>query len=299
MSIIQQFIKLMKSEPRKRRHKWIIGEDKIFSIEEIDHIRSVCRKLKWDGIKEKKYYLVRDWLMIELGLFAGLRVDEMRQLRICDIHIRGSHSSIFVQNGKGGRKRNIWINAEFKEACAEFIKLRKRFGFDDSEDAFVFVSNNGMPLSKRAIQKAFKRCAKVAGLSEKYSIHCLRHTYATYLLKASRNIKLVKEQLGHSSIKTTEIYISLIEEDTKEALNNLYKVDRLLPDPAKRRKLRYTRLKHITAEIVKPGVLERKPYNRDESTPDDRREEVVDICASIIAEAASRNMNEQQQNSPL
>ena len=92
----------MKSEPRKAKRRWIIGEDKIFNIEEIDHIRNICFKLKWDGIKGKKYYLVRDWFMIELGLFAGLRVDEMRQLKIEDIHIRGSHSSIFVQNGKGG-----------------------------------------------------------------------------------------------------------------------------------------------------------------------------------------------------
>ena len=226
--------------------------------------------------------------MIELGLFAGLRVDEMRQLRICDIHIRGNHSSIFVQNGKGGRKRNVWINVEFKEICEEFLKLRERFGFDDNEDNMVFVSSIGIPLSKRAIQKSFKRCLKVTGLSEKYHIHCLRHTYATYLLKASRNIKLVKEQLGHSSIKTTEIYITLIKEDTREALKNLYKVSRTLPDLPKPKRLRYSRLKHITAETVKPGTLERKPYNKDESIPDDRWEEIIDICAAIIAEASLR-----------
>ena len=98
MTTITQFIKLMKSEPRKRKRRWIIGEDKIFSIEEIDRIRNVCWKLKWDGIKGKKYYLVRDWFMIQLGLFTGLRVDEMRQLKIEDIHIRGSHSSLFVKS---------------------------------------------------------------------------------------------------------------------------------------------------------------------------------------------------------
>ncbi|MCK5215643.1 MAG: tyrosine-type recombinase/integrase, partial [Candidatus Omnitrophica bacterium] len=106
-----------------------------------------------------------------------------------------------------------------------FRHLANKLKFDN-EDDFVFVSDARTPLSKRAIQKSFKRCIKVTGLSEKHSIHCLRHTYATYLLKASRNIKLVKEQLGHSSIKTTEIYISLIKEDTKEALKNLYKVER-------------------------------------------------------------------------
>jgi len=211
----------------------------------------------------------------------------MRQLKIDDVHIRGSHSSIFVKNGKGGRKRNVWINAEFKEICEEFLKMRERFGFDDNADAFIFVSDFGTPLSKRAIQKSFKRCIKAAGLSEKYSIHCLRHTYATYLLKASRNIKLVKEQLGHSSIKTTEIYISLIKEDTGEALKNLYKVERpfiKLSNPKK--KNRYG-LKHISCEYVKPGTIGRKPYNEDHSSNEERWEEVVRICSEIIAEHGS------------
>ncbi len=189
--------------------------------------------------------------MIELGFFSELWVSEMRQLKIGDIYTRGNHSSIFVKNGKGGKRRNAWINAEFKDACQEFIKLKERFGFDDNADAFIFVSNAGTTLSKRAIQKAFKRCIKIAVLSEKYSIHCLRHTYATYLLKASRNIKLVKEQLGHSSIKTTEIYISLIKEDTTEALKNLYKVERPFIKLLKPKKSRY-KLKYSTYEYVKP-----------------------------------------------
>lgn len=287
MTLLARFIKQMKSEPKKRKRRWIIGEDKIFSIDEIDRIRNVNWKRKWEGIKQKKYHLVRDWFMIELGLFSGLRVDEMRQLRIGDIHVWGSHSSIFVRNGKGGRRRNVWINAEFKEACEEFLKLRQNFKFNDSEDYFVFVSSTGEPISKRSIQKSFKRCVKAAGLSTKYHIHCLRHTYATYLLKSSRNIKLVKEQLGHSSIKTTEIYISLIKEDTKEALKNLYKVERPFIKLAKPKKSRY-KLKHITCEYVKPGTIGRKPYNQDHLSPEDHWEEIVRICVEIISEHAFR-----------
>lgn len=192
-----------------------------------------------------------------------------------------------MRNGKGGRKRNIWINEDFKRTCEDFIKLRERFGFEKNEDALVFVSNNGNPLSKRAIQKAFKRCIKAAGLSGKYSIHCLRHTYATYLLKSSRNIKLVKEQLGHSSIKTTEIYISLIKEDTKEALKNLYKVDQSFIKISKPKKSRF-KLKHITCEYIDPGTIERKPYNQDRLTPEERWKEIVSICAEIIAKAPLR-----------
>ena len=224
--------------------------------------------------------------MIELGFFSGLRVDEMRQLKIGDIHTRDNHSSIFVRNGKGGRKRNVWINAEFKEVCEEYIKLREHFNLQNNEDALVFVSNDGAPISKRSIQKSFKRCVKAAGLSKKYHIHCLRHTYATYLLKSSRNIKLVKEQLGHSSIKTTEVYITLIKEDTTEALKNLYKEPAFIK-LSKPKKSRY-KLKHITCEYAKSGTIGRKPYNKDNLPPGERWEEIVQICAEIILEASQR-----------
>lgn len=212
----------MKGEPSKKKHHWVIGEDKILDIVEIDLLRHSCQEAKKRGIKEKKFYLVRDWFMIELGLFTGLRVDEMRQLKVGDIHIKGKQSSIIVQKGKGDKKRSVWINDAFKQTCHEFLQIREALGLSNLPDCFVFSLTTGSPISKRSLQKSFKRCLRRVRLPEKYSIHCLRHTYGTFLLKASRNIKLVKEQLGHASIKTTEIYISLIAEDRKEALEKLY-----------------------------------------------------------------------------
>ena len=188
--MIRQFIKLMKSEPKKKFSRWKIGEDKILDIDDINKHRAVCKKLKWDGLQKGQFYLVRDWFMIELGLFTGLRVDEMRQLKIGNVLIKGKRSSIFVQKGKGGRKRTVWINDEFKKIFQEYIKLREKCGLENSEDTLLLTSKNGLTITKRGLQKAFKRCIKEAGLSEKYSIHCLRHTYGTFLLKASHNIKL-------------------------------------------------------------------------------------------------------------
>lgn len=212
----------MKGEPSKKKHHWVIGEDKILDIVEIDLLRHSCQEIKKRGIKEKKFYLVRDWFMIELGLFTGLRVDEMRQLKVGDILIKGKQSSIIVQKGKGDKKRSVWINDAFKQTCHEFLQIRETLGLSNQLDCFILSSTDGSTISKRSLQKSFKRCLRRVRLPEKYSIHCLRHTYGTFLLKASRNIKLVKEQLGHASVKTTEIYISLIAEDRQEALEKLY-----------------------------------------------------------------------------
>ncbi len=63
-----------------------------------------------------------------------------------------------------------------------------------------------------------------AGLPSHFHIHCLRHTYTTFLLTASNfNYRFVQQQLGHSSIKTTQVYAGIIESEGKNAIENLYR----------------------------------------------------------------------------
>lgn len=88
---------------------------------------------------------------------------------------------------------------------------------------YLFTNSSGRQLTKRALQKAFKRCLRLAGLESYYSIHCLRHTYGSFLYKSSNhNLRLVQEQLGHSSIRTTQVYASLMNEEVKEAVDKIY-----------------------------------------------------------------------------
>jgi len=78
-------------------------------------------------------------------------------------------------------------------------------------------------MTTRAIQKVFKRCAERARLFPTYSIHCLRHTYACFLLKASDwNLRLVQKQLGHSRISTTQVYADVMMPDIQKALGRMY-----------------------------------------------------------------------------
>jgi len=207
----------------KKSFEWIISEDKVLLEEEIKKLRKFCQQQKTKGIRKKKLQPVRDWFMIELGLLTGLRVEEMTDLQIKDLIIDSLHRSLIVRHGKGGRKRMVWVNEEFKRVCQRFLKLREDFRLGNDQEQFLLTSTRGKQLTKRALQKRFKKCIKEANLPSHYSIHCLRHTYGTFLLKASGNLKLVKEQLGHSTVKTTEVYIGLLEQDTKEALSKLYK----------------------------------------------------------------------------
>jgi len=75
---------------------------------------------------------------------------------------------------------------------------------------------------RSALQKIFKKWAQKAGLPEYYSIHSLRHTYATRLYKASgHNLRMVQKQFGHSNIQTTMVYSDVMDDDVNNALEHL------------------------------------------------------------------------------
>ena len=233
MPFFKKFIKLMKSEPiaansnlkpKKPSFAWILDESKYLNLEEVHKLRKACREAKESALNQKKLTAVRDWFMVELGLQTGLRVQEMADLKCSDLLINRKQSMLIVQNGKGGRKRAVKINSEFKKDCLWFITWKREIRQNTNDTAYLLTSDKGKKLTKRALQKAFKRCIRKANLPEHYSIHCLRHTYGSHLYKASNhNLRLVQEQLGHSSIKTTEVYASLMDTDVKEAVEKLYR----------------------------------------------------------------------------
>ncbi len=215
----------MKDEPKqtKKKYAWSIDESKCLTIDEVIKLRDFSRELKILGLKRRRYSAVRNWFMVELGLEAGLRVSEIASLKHGSLYIDEKRSSIVVI-GKGNKKRAVWISSEFKEICLEFIRYKKEFDFSVNDNSFLLNSLKDKKISKRALQKFFKNIVLKSGLPARYHIHCLRHTYATFLLKASKyNYKFVQDQLGHASIKTTQVYAGVIESEGKKALTNLYK----------------------------------------------------------------------------
>ena len=224
-----KFIKLVKNElfpkkPKKHKVSWVLDESAYLGLSEVNRLRKACIKAKAIALKKGKIVPVRDWFMVELGLFAGLRVREMADLKCGDLHINNEQSSLSVRKGKGGKPRTIRLKQEFKKQCLWFLEWKQKNGQGIDADDYLLTTDKGKQLTTRALQKAFKRCAKRAGLEAHYSIHCLRHTYGSHLYKAGKyNLRLVQEQLGHSSVRTTEVYASLMDADAKEAVEKLYK----------------------------------------------------------------------------
>lgn len=228
MTFLTKFIKLMKYElsptkPKRNHFSWTVDETKYLNLEKVRKFRIACQKAKDLAVKENKPTPVRDWFMVELGLFSGLRVEEMTKLRVSDLHIKDEESSLTVCKGKGDKSRTVYLKKAFKNECFLYLKWKQRKGQDISPEVYLLTGPKDRQLTTRALQKAFKRRLKKAGLESHYSIHCLRHTFGSHLYKASKyNLRLVQEQLGHSSIRTTQVYANLMDNDVKEAVKNLY-----------------------------------------------------------------------------
>lgn len=197
---------------------WIITPDKYLSSNEIKQLKRTIAETAVLGKSRGNQAPVRDALIISLALNTGLRVSELSNLKVVDVYLKRGQNSLIVKNGKGSKDRIVAFGPKLKTRIAEYLKYRK------SDSEYLFPSERGEKLSRSGIQKIFKKIAKKARLAKHYSIHCLRHTYATQIYKASGyNLRLVQQQLGHASITTTSVYSHVDSEQLENAIKSYEK----------------------------------------------------------------------------
>jgi site-specific recombinase XerD len=165
----------------------------------------------------------RDFTMISLALFTGLRVCELVGLYIEDVAPFGDVSTILTvpqRIGKNSKKREIPMNHE----TINLIKSFFQFKIDNTESttpsSSLFVSRYAhRPLSTRDFQRIVKDLS-INSIGRSITPHTLRHTFATRLLKHT-NLRVIQELLGHSRLQTTEIYTHVSTEDSRLAIDQL------------------------------------------------------------------------------
>lgn len=168
---------------------------------------------------------VREWLVASLVLQSGLRVSEVSALCFGDLFLGPRCPFLVVRQGKGGKSRRVKISRQLREGLEWLVAWRTSRGLPVSPEGPVVESprSPGRGLSVRGLQGLFKRVVTSAGVRKRNNFHMARHTYATHLLRASRNnLVLVRDQLGHSSIEVTQVYLHLIPGEDQKALNRMY-----------------------------------------------------------------------------
>jgi len=154
---------------------------------------------------------MRDRLIIKLLYETGMRVGELTSLTIGDVDLE--LGEITIQQAKRhaeGRKVPL-VNSWTKSMLRDYIGTRKNWR--DS----LFVSNKRSPLSRRQVERLISKYGEQIGLEkDKRHPHVLRHTHAVFALKSGIDLRTLQQNLGHSSIEVTAIYLTMDIEDRKE-----------------------------------------------------------------------------------
>ena len=195
--------------------QWIMSFSKLMSEDEVQALRNTLEAAAIIAKTKARQGPVRDQCVIELALGTGLRVSEISQLKLEDIDLKRGGNSLIVRHGKGNKQRIVKFSSKLKTLILEYIEYR------DKDSEYLFPSERQDYMSSNAIQKAFKKWARRAGLPSRFSIHSCRHFYATALLKVSKNLRLTQVQLGHSNPQTTTVYAQVLDEEITEAVEKL------------------------------------------------------------------------------
>ena len=164
----------------------------------------------------RKYKRARDYLIISMLFYTGMRISEVVGLDKEDVE---EGSGTIRVHGKGGKDRVLYIrNQELESSLRYYSILRSKLGCHS--DA-LFINREGERLSSRSVETIFQICLGWAGINGEYTPHSMTHTMATTLLERGTNIRALQEILGHSSILSTQIYTHVAPQQVEEALARL------------------------------------------------------------------------------
>ena len=157
-----------------------------------------------DFIKTEKLLDLRNRAVFETLYSSGIRVSELAGMNVFDVNF---NERLIKVKGKGQKERIIPIGkkaADFIKAYRERLQTKTCKTVD--QDGPLFLNNNNGRLTTRSIARILKKLAGASGLSTPVSPHALRHTFATHMLDAGADLRVVQELLGHKSLSTTQKY---------------------------------------------------------------------------------------------
>lgn len=167
------------------------------------------------GIQYK--HTLRDAAVIEVFFATGARVYEISNIRAENINL---NSGLIRIMGKGGKERYIQISN-----TAVLDILRKYYAENEPEirkSGYFFINNRGKRYTEQSIRLMLKKYTLKAGIQRKITPHMFRHSFATYLIEEGVDVSCVQQILGHSSIKTTQIYIHVAAKKQADILRELH-----------------------------------------------------------------------------
>ena len=162
---------------------------------------------------------LRDRVMLELMYATGLRISEIINLKLEDLHLTmGTLQTL----GKGHKERIVpvgdeaikWVNRYLEEARPKLLKQKR--------SNYLFLNFHGNNLTRQGVWKNLKAEVRKAGIQKNITPHTLRHSFATHILENGADLRIVQELLGHADISTTQIYTHLSNKQLADIYNRAH-----------------------------------------------------------------------------
>ncbi len=148
----------------------------------------------------------RDRALLELLYATGLRVSEAVGLRLEDLDLAARQVRTI---GKGRKERVVPFGRAAQEALKAWLRQRAGLAPSGTAAAYVFLNAKGGRLTDRSVRRVLDRALIAGGVPRRASPHALRHSFATHLLAAGADLRVIQELLGHASLSTTQKYTHL------------------------------------------------------------------------------------------
>ena len=185
--------------------------------EEIEQILNYMYKCLNASDKSAYKFRLRDIAVVETFFATGARVYEISNIREDSINL---NTGLIRLMGKGGKERYVQISntsvlETLKKYYDENVQAIKKSGY-------FFVNKRGNRFTEQSMRLMLKKYTKLVGIERNITPHMFRHSFATYLIEEGVDVSCVQQILGHSSIKTTQIYIHIAAKKQAEILKEMH-----------------------------------------------------------------------------
>ncbi len=191
--------------PRVRKSKRL---PEVLSKEEVMELFDACTNLKHE-------------FCLKLIYGCGLRVGDAISMKQRDIDLH--RYVVHIKSGKGRKDRTVPFPKSLEALYRRYLKHYK-------PRDYVLEGQFGGPYTATSVNNVIKKACEIAGIKKRATAHTLRHSFATHIISHGGNVFMLKEILGHSSTKTTQIYVHLNDQDINSIENPL---DRIMKDAGK------------------------------------------------------------------
>ncbi len=141
--------------------------------------------------------------VMELAYASGLRLAELRGLRLEQLHLEAGFINVI---GKGNKERVVPVGKKAVEAINRYLDAGRPRLVNPRTPANVFLTRRGTPFAAVTLWLRIKGRVRRSGIARNVTPHMLRHSFATHLLEHGADLRVIQELLGHASISTTEVY---------------------------------------------------------------------------------------------